>query len=93
MFLLAKPGKKNKTIEWDDGGKISNKNKLILNISWFSYFYWCHKIFRLSMLNLQNKNSIIGENVELLPEHTALCVVSLSSSIGCRYLYVELNFS
>jgi hypothetical protein len=23
-------GKKNTSIEWDDGGKISNKNKLIL---------------------------------------------------------------
>ena len=33
MFTIKRPtGKKNTTIEWDDGGKIGNKNKLILTV-------------------------------------------------------------
>ena len=28
-------GKKNTTIEWNEGGKIGNKNKLILGVTYF----------------------------------------------------------
>ena len=50
-------GKKNTTIEWDDGGKIGNKNKLILTEIFPSVREtWYLKVFSVNVLSgVRNK--------------------------------------
>ena len=47
-------GKKNTTVEWDDGGKIGNNNKLILSVNTYISFLQAMSLSRSFILSSNN---------------------------------------